>query len=96
MRLLGVTTCAAVLFTNAAALPAQATFDHGRLDRLLAAHVTDGRVDYAAFAASREFTGYLGALSAFDPTRLERDERLAFWINAYNAFTIELINRNQE
>lgn len=95
-QLLGIAICGALMLTNAAWLPAQATFDHGRLDRLLAAHVTEGRVDYAAFAASRDFTGYLGALSAFDPTRLERDERLAFWINAYNAFTIELINRNQE
>jgi hypothetical protein len=85
-----------LLLGGPSAMQAQSGFDHGRFDQLLTAHVTDGRVDYAAFARSREFTGYLGALSAFDPSRLERDERLAFWINSYNAFTIELINRNAE
>lgn len=95
-RLLAVMLTWVLMVMHTPRLSAQATFDHGRLDRVLSAHVTDGRVDYAAFAASREFTGYLGALSAFDPSRLERDERLAFWINAYNAFTIELINRNEE
>jgi len=95
-RLLAVVMTAVVMLIHAAWLPAQTSFDHGRFDRTLATHVSDGRVDYAAFASSREFTGYLGALSAFDPSRLERDERLAFWINAYNAFTIELINRNEE
>lgn len=95
-RLLASVITCVLLLTNTPRLSAQAVFDHGRFDRLLAAHMTDGRVDYAAFAASREFTGYLGALSAFDPARLEQGERLAFWINAYNAFTIELINRNEE
>jgi hypothetical protein len=95
-RLLAVMLTGVLMVIRTAWLPAQATFDHGRFDRALAAHVTDGRVDYAAFAASREFTAYLGMLSSFDPSRLERDERLAFWINAYNAFTIELINRNEE
>jgi len=95
-RLLASVITCALMVMNTPRLSAQAAFDHGRLDRLLAAHVTDGRVDYAAFAASREFTAYLGVLSTFDPSRLEQDERLAFWINAYNAFTIELINRNEE
>jgi hypothetical protein len=86
----------AMLCAQVAALGAQSTVDHGRFDRLLSAHVVDGTVDYAAFASSRDFTGYLGSLSTVDPAQLARDERLAFWINAYNAFTIELINRNEE
>src|SRR5688572_12953552 len=72
------------------------SFDHGALDGLLARHVRNGLVDYDAFEASPEFREYLGSLAAFDPRLLPRDEQLAFWINAYNAYTIELINRHDE
>lgn len=70
--------------------------DHSQFDKLLKAHVTNGLVDYDAFAASGDFTSYLKALSLADPSRLERGEQLAFWINAYNAYTISLINHHQE
>jgi hypothetical protein len=53
-------------------------------------------VDYGAFAAAPEFPGYLRSLAAFDPAILPRAERLALWINAYNAYTIELINAHEE
>ena len=33
----------------------------------------------------------LRAFAATDPARLARDEALAFWVNAYNAFTLRLI-----
>ncbi len=72
------------------------TFDHSAFDRLLAEHVREGLVDYAAFEASPEFDGYLRSVAAFDPRSLPRDEQLAFWINAYNAYTIELIVRHDE
>ncbi len=79
------------------ALPLQAqAFDHSAFDRLLAEHVRDGLVDYGAFEASPRFDQYLRKLATFDPRSLPRDERLAFWINAYNAYTIELINRHGE
>ena len=70
--------------------------DHSVFDALLKAHVAHGLVDYDAFAASREFTAYLGELAHTDPAALGRDERLAFWINAYNAYTIQLINQHHE
>ncbi|MEP6591406.1 MAG: DUF547 domain-containing protein [Gemmatimonadota bacterium] len=76
--------------------PAAAQFDHSRFDRLLAAHVHDGRVDYDAFARAPEFAGYLASFAAARPGTLAPTDRLAFWINAYNAFTIDLINRNHE
>lgn len=92
--------CAAVvavaLMTIPQTLPAQATFDHGALDVLLRAHVSRGMVDYDRFAASSEFRTYLGRLAAFDPASLPRAEQLAFWINAYNAYTIQLINKHGE
>ena len=52
-------------------------------------------VDYDCFAAKRgELRGYLASLAQVDATAfasLPRDERLAFLINAYNAWTVELI-----
>lgn len=80
-----------------AARPAQPrAVDHAAFDRLLRAHVRDGLVDYDAFARSAEFRAYLALLAATDPATLGRDEQLAFWINAYNAYTIQLINQHGE
>ncbi len=77
------------------AAPAQ-TFDHGAFDALLKAHVADGLVDYDAFAKAPSFPRYLSSLAAFSPASLPRAEQLAFWINAYNAYTIQLINQHGE
>ena len=71
-------------------------FDHHRFDRLLRDHVRSGMVDYEAFAAGTDLQTYLAALAAFDPARLPRNEQLAFWINAYNAYTIRLIVQHDE
>ena len=89
-------TAVATGMTIPATLPAQATFDHAALDALLRAHVSRGMVDYDRFAASAEFKAYLGRLAAFNPASLPRGEQLAFWINAYNAYTIQLINNHRE
>ena len=75
---------------------AQATFDHGAFDALLHAHVRSGLVDYDAFAAAPEFAAYLGRLAAFDPAALAQPDQVAFWIDAYNAYTIQLINAHHE
>jgi uncharacterized membrane protein YdjX (TVP38/TMEM64 family) len=72
------------------------TVDHGAFDQLLRTHVTNGIVDYEAFAKAPTFKPYLAMLGTIDPASLGRDERLAFWINAYNAFTIDLINTKGE
>ena len=72
------------------------TVDHSAFDRLLKAHVLNGLVDYDAFQASPAFAGYLKLLAATNPAALPRDEQLAMWINAYNAYTIQLINVKQE
>jgi len=71
-------------------------FDHRAFDVLLRAHVAGGMVDYDAFAGSPDFRRYLAQLAAFDPATLGRADQLAFWINAYNAYTIELINKHGE
>ncbi len=88
------------LFLSMVLLPgvaaAQSSFDHGAFDAMLKAHVRDGLVDYDAFARSPEFKSYLARLDATDPATLGRSEQLAFWIDAYNAYTIALINAHHE
>jgi hypothetical protein len=92
MRLFSLPLAVALL---AAPLPAQ-SIDHALFDGLLRRHVVGGMVDYNAFAAAPEFPRYLDLLARTNPDTLPRDEQLAFWINAYNAYTIALINRHGE
>ncbi|MEX2479593.1 MAG: DUF547 domain-containing protein [Gammaproteobacteria bacterium] len=62
------------------------------LDGVLAAHVKDGYVDYPEIARNVRFHKYLEAIAEFDVDALADDkERLAFWINAYNALAIKQI-----
>ena len=75
---------------------AAATFDHGAFDALLKAHVVKGMVDYDAFRKAAEFPRYLDALARADVASLPDPERLAFWINVYNAYTIQLIVSHDE
>jgi len=73
--------------------------DHSAWDDLLQRYVdTKGMVDYAAWkaaAADRQaLNRYLAHLSAASITRQSpREAQLAYWINAYNAVTIEGILR---
>lgn len=70
-----------------------AAFEHDDFSRILAAHVdAQGRVDYAALVADpAPLDAYLTRLATTDPQDLPRADRLAFWINAYNAYTLYLI-----
>ncbi|MBL0889053.1 MAG: DUF547 domain-containing protein [Gemmatimonadaceae bacterium] len=70
--------------------------DHAPFDRMLQQWVTDGMVEYDAFARSREFAQYLASLAAAQPQRMSRADQLAYWINVYNAYTIQLINSRKE
>ena len=67
-----------------------AAFSHAAWDGLLHDHVRDGVVDYPAIAADARLAEYLTQLKRIDPNGLTAPEaRLAFWINAYNAFAIQ-------
>lgn len=71
--------------------------DHSAFDALLRAHVSSsGKVDYAAIKSKvSTLDNYLGYLSQNVPAASSsKNERLAFWINAYNANTIKLIVDN--
>jgi hypothetical protein len=71
---------------------------HGRWNSVLAAHVQGDRFDYAALKKDRDdLDGYLQDLGKVSPGELEgwtRDERFVFWVNAYNAFTIQRVVDN--
>lgn len=69
---------------------------HAAWDGLLKKYVNDqGLVNYRRFQAdSLALNAYLQDLSAHLPSKgWTQDDRLAYWINAYNAFTIQRIVR---
>ncbi len=66
-------------------------FNHQTFSNLLSKHVTDdGMVDYAGLKNDREkLDGYLNSLTAAKVNAMPNDaEKLAFWINGYNAFVL--------
>jgi hypothetical protein len=68
---------------------------HDPFDRLLESYVRDDGVRYGAWSESKEDLAALGtyvdALEAVDPDALESDAAFAYWINLYNATTLELV-----
>lgn len=69
---------------------------HGAWSVLLKNWVSDDRVAYAGLKSNAQapLEAYLETLSATcapDYVTWSREQRLAFWINAYNAFTVKLI-----
>lgn len=97
---------ATVLPAAESATPPLATFapngtesvDHGDYASLLPRFVKRGsdrynRVDYRTFKGSghAELKGYLAMLEAASPTRLSRAEAQAYWVNLYNAKTLDVV-----
>lgn len=68
---------------------------HEAFSAILSAVVERPRVDYAELVERKDaLDGYIETLSGVDPTTLssaDRDDRLAFWINAYNACMLRLV-----
>ena len=89
--LIGLTACQSLSRPNSDAKP----IHHQEWDSLLKAHVKDnGLVDYQGFRAdSSRLNAYLTKLSNHHPNNQNwsRNQQLAYWINAYNAFTIKLV-----
>jgi len=65
--------------------------DHSLFTQVLADHVKDGVVNYKAIKTDARFPQYLALLQKIDPASVPEQHRLAFWINAYNAFTIQYV-----
>jgi len=74
------------------AAPASAAPDDALFTAILSDHVDEGAIDYPAIADDERLDSYLAQLAATDPAALPgRDAQLAFWINAYNAYTLQLV-----
>ena len=71
--------------------------NHNLWTDLLQTHVSkDGNVDYKSFKTnSQKLQDYIRLLAKNIPNNSwSKKERLAYWINAYNALTVDLIIRN--
>lgn len=74
----------------------EATFDHSAWTTLLHKYVNDeGRVRYSAWKADGEsmtaLDAYLGQIASADAKALPDKARLAFYINAYNAYCAKAV-----
>lgn len=74
------------------------SIDHGQwqdiLDRYVVAHDDAvNRVDYAQLAARGmpDLDRYLTSMIKIDPRDFPRDEQIAYWINVYNAVTLQRV-----
>ena len=72
--------------------------DHGEWQHLLSQYVSEhqdgiNRVAYGNFdqAGKAALNRYLAQLSAIEPTKLNRQQQLAYWINLYNAQTVKVV-----
>ena len=81
-----------LIFMVAAPIGSAAAFDHGQFDQILKAYVDDrGKVDYHGIAKDPRFKNYMEVLKSAHPEEMTKNGRLAFWINAYNAVTIDKV-----
>ncbi|WP_067147450.1 DUF547 domain-containing protein [Pseudotamlana agarivorans] len=83
--------------TNTLLTENQNTFDHGLWHDLLQKHVSNqGKVNYKGFIKDdKKLHDYINQLGKNTPQpEWSCEEKLAYWINAYNALTIDLIIRN--
>jgi hypothetical protein len=76
---------------TAACITAQSgKIDHSALDKLLKENVDNkGLVNYKAFQNNKSFEDYLNKIASADVNKFKENEKLAFFINAYNALTIK-------
>ncbi|MDA9555088.1 DUF547 domain-containing protein, partial [Pelobium sp.] len=81
---------------NKSILVETASINHSTFDQLLKQYVSaKGEVNYAGFVKDQaKLQGYINYLSKINPNLLTKNEQLAYWINAYNALTIDQILRN--
>lgn len=96
-------SCASTLVNvlNKTVKPVESTsmpIQHDIWDDLMGRHVKgDGTVDYKGIIKDRDqFDQYIKLLEGNHPNEKNwsRDESVAYWINAYNAFTVQLILDN--
>ncbi len=83
---------ALLLVTTSATQAADTRTLNALFDSVLSEHVKDGYVDYPAIARNVRFNKYLESLAEFNlDTLSDEQEKLAFWLNVYNALVIKNI-----
>ena len=100
MRVLALLVFLTLTFAGAGAGDGWASgFDHAPLDRVLKGYVNEiGEVDYAGLKKNpTELDRYVEMLAATSPANRPhlfptRDDRLSYWLNAYNAFVLKAVS----
>ncbi|NNG26986.1 MAG: DUF547 domain-containing protein [Ignavibacteriaceae bacterium] len=65
-------------------------FDHSKFDALLKANVDEnGMVNYSAFKNNNDFEDYIKSIAEANVNILSKEDKLAFYLNAYNATVIK-------
>lgn len=74
----------------------QSRLNHNTFTQLLTKHTKDGKINYATLKSEQQqLKKYLNKLAEYPPDdSWSRNEQLAYWINLYNASTINLILEN--
>ena len=86
---------AGILTIMAPQAGAESKIDNQQYAELLNKHARDGLVDYASFKTEHpKLKAYLAYLARIDPDDLSRDDAFAYYINLYNAATIDLVLEN--
>lgn len=68
---------------------------HELFTEILSQYVKDGKVNYDELRQDERLDKYIDQLSKTDPATIESGEdKLAFWINTYNAFTLKIVCDN--
>lgn len=98
MRIMGYLVSALLLWMGCcpgllwALQPARKPVDNSLYAALLRKYDTNGRIDYRGLKADeKQLDAYLKVLATTDTGKLDREEQFAFYINAYNAWTLKLV-----
>jgi hypothetical protein len=78
-------------------VPSSFSINHTSFSKILTKYVAvNGNVDYKALSTNRAaLNDYLKLLQSNPPKEgWSKNEKMAYWINAYNAFTIDLVLQN--
>jgi hypothetical protein len=65
--------------------------DYSLFTQVLRDNVKDGVVNYKGIKADKRFADFIEILKKTDPNTISRKNRLAFWINTYNAFVLKVV-----
>jgi hypothetical protein len=77
------------------------SIDHHVWQTLLSTYVLHGKTGINTFnyqsvtsQDKQKLTHYLSALQQLKPTRFRKNEQLAYWVNLYNALTVDIVLRH--